>query len=201
MRHEQQANFNIHFTELEQTYSYGDYSYSYGGDIGGGTSEAGKASLTLTNSSKAETVKVTGLGYLDIEKALHDAIANNQISCKNGENITDLLTQSDAGDYDYGDMPSFPSYDLRSVNEKTSVSFTHKASAPNYQAGNYSLKITSSFDFDVAEVCTGKTQSGNWYPSNETLNNPKSLSCKAGPAIKVKVNYTASGESSLDQPT
>lgn len=192
-RNEQAGNFQVTFPALQQQMGTPPYDYLFGGLIGGSTSNTvGKASLSVSNNSSSETVKVSGTGFMTLEKALTDAVSNNHITCKNGESLTDLLSSSDQDEFYAGQY-------FRAFNGKTTASLVHKASAPNYNQGNYTIKLTSSYDLDVAEVCSGKMASGNWAPSNANIGNPSSLSCKAGPAIKVKVSYTASGTSNAVQ--
>lgn len=180
--HEQKAYVGLYFPDFAQI----DEFESYGGNIEAGTNITNKTNFSLTNKGGSESFKLSGTAEMNIEKVLYQMYEDGRISCKGDFDFAQLMPRND----EYYDEPQEQAFDLRGNSSVHSLSLTHNAVGGS---GNYTVKYTGQIELDVANACSAKAQNGAWYSSENFA--VKSLSCKGGPAIKVKISFNGVGSS------
>lgn len=185
--HDQTAGLTLSFPDFAEQYGEGEYAYSYGGNIYAGTNVSNKTVFSVANKGSTETFKLSGPADISIEKVIYQMYEQGKISCKGDFDFAELMPRYE---YDDFDLPNMPTFDLRGNTSKHTLSLTHTGS----ETGNkFTVKYTGQIELDVANVCTGTAQNGNWHPSDNFA--LKSLSCKGGAPVKVKISFDGSGNS------
>ena len=149
-------------------YSYGEHYSTVPGEKLTESVKNGKLSLNI--------LAKTGGAY-PYFYSLDDGGYDSQITCKNGQTLSQHLLGSDP----------YISYDAPSFKAQASVIHTHSTGSPG--TGEYKAKFSSSGEIELPGECTVK---GDLFSADY------SVKCAPAKTIKIKVVASASGTSVLD---